>query len=188
MNVTNNLTLSILRPLNVNGNLVKDGAGTLALGGTLTFNGATQSATPTANKNLLTVRGGSIKPLSAHAFDGLAITFTNNASIKLDANTASADLLNYGIVNVKETTAPFALAANQSVVPVTVTPPENGTKFYSIAVCTVTDAVAANLPEEKFDVRNTSNRRAPKFEKRSNGDGTVTYVAQFGRGLVITYR
>ena len=180
MNVTNNLTLSILRPLNVNGNLVKDGAGTLALGGTLTFNGATQSATPTANKNLLTVRGGSIKPLAAHAFDGLAITFTNNASIKLDATTADADLLNYGIVNVKETTAPIALAANQSVIPVTVTPPENGdVARFAVAICTVGESFAETLPVEKFSVARAGRYRCNRVEKRSNGDGTVTYLASF---------
>ena len=36
MHVTNGLTLAIWRPLNVNGNLVKEGGGTLALGGPLT--------------------------------------------------------------------------------------------------------------------------------------------------------
>jgi autotransporter-associated beta strand protein len=189
MNVTNNLTLTILRPLNVNGNLVKEGAGTLALGGTLTFNGETQSATPTAGQNLLTVRGGAIMPLATNAFDGLAITFTNNASIKLDATTADADLLGYGIVNVKETTAPIALAANQASIPVTVTPPEGNLSRFSVAICTIGSASAANLPETTFSVANVSHYRCRRVVKRTNADGTVTYLAPFfNRGFTIDFR
>ena len=189
MHVTNGLTLTILRPLNVNGNLVKEGAGTLALGGTLTFNGATQSATPTANKNLLTVMGGAIKPLAAHAFDGLAITFTNNASIKLDATVVAEGLRDYGIVNVKETTAPFALAANQSVIPVTVTPPEYGIARFTTAICTVDSAAAENLPVSAFEVSCTDRRRACEVRKRTNADGSVTYLADCTtQGLAITFK
>ena len=189
MNVTNNLTLTILRPLNVNGNLVKEGAGTLALGGTLTFGGETQSTTPTAGQNLLTVKGGSIKPLAAHAFDGFAITFTNNASIKLDATTADADLLNYGIVDVKETTAPITLAANQATIPVTVTPPEGNLSRFSVAICTIGATPAANLSETVFSVANTAHHRCRGAVKRTNADGTVTYLAPFfNRGFVIDFR
>ena len=120
MHVTNGLTLAIWRPLNVNGNLVKEGGGTLALGGPLTFGGSSQSATPTAGANLLTAMGGFVKPLATNAFDGLAITFTNNAALKVDGMSADAGLLKYGLVNVKETTAPIALAPNQATLPVTV--------------------------------------------------------------------
>lgn len=189
MNVTNSLTLTILRPLNVNGNLVKEGAGTLALGGTLTFGGEAQADVPTSGMNLLTVKGGSIKPLAAHAFDGLAITFTNNASIKLDATTSDADLLNFGIIDVKETAAPITLAANQTTIPVTVTPPDGYPSSFTVAICTIGATPAANLPVTAFSVANTAHHRCPRVEKRTNGDGTVTYLAPFfSKGFVIDFR
>jgi len=189
MHVTNGLTLTILRPLNVNGHLVKEGAGTLALGGTLTFGGAAQSATPTSGQNLFTVMGGSIKPLAAHALDGLAITFTNNASIKLDATTADADLLNYGIVDVKEQTAPIALAANQASIPVTVNPPDGIPSRFTVAICTIGATPAASLPVTAFSVANTAHHRCRRVEKRTNPDGTVTYLATFvSKGFAIDFR
>ena len=189
MHVTNGLTLTILRPLNVKGNLIKEGAGTLALGGTLTFGGAAQSATPTSGQNLLTVMGGSVKPLAAHALDGLAITFTNNASIKLDATTADADLLNYGIVDVKEQAAPIALAANQASIPVTVNPPDGIPSRFTVAICTIGATPAASLDVTAFSVANTAHHRCRHVEKRTNPDGTVTYLATFvSKGFAIDFR
>lgn len=189
MHVMNGLTLTILRPLNVNGHLVKEGAGTLALGGTLTFGGEAQADVPTSGMNLLTVKGGSIKPLAAHAFDGLAITFTNNASIKLDATTSDADLLNYGIIDVKETAAPITLAANQTTIPVTVTPPDGYPSSFTVAICTIEATPADSLPVTAFSVANTAHHRCPRVEKRTNGDGTVTYLAPFfSKGFMINFR
>ena len=189
MHVTNGLTLTILRPLNVDGHLVKEGAGTLALGGTLTFGGAAQSATPTGGQNLFTVMGGSVKPLAAHAFDGLAITFTNNASIKLDATTSDADLLNFGIVDVKEQTAPIALAAKQASIPVTVNPPDGIPSRFTVAICTIGATPAASLDVTAFSVANTAHHRCRRVEKRTNLDGTVTYLAIFvSKGFAIDFR
>ncbi|MBR4651870.1 MAG: hypothetical protein IKO72_00785 [Kiritimatiellae bacterium] len=189
MKVQSGLTLTILRPLNVNGHFVKEGDGTLALGGRLAFNGAAQSATPTAGNNLFTIMGGSIKPLSTNAFDGLAITFTNNASIKLDATTAADGLLDYGIVDLKETTSPITLAANKASIPVTVAPPAIATPHFAVAICTIGSGPAAGLQESVFSVAHAAPYRFRRVEKRSNADGSVTYLAHFCRkGLVVSIK
>jgi hypothetical protein len=193
MHVTNGLTLAILRPLNVNGNLVKEGGGTLALGGPLTFGGAAQSATPTAGANLLTVMGGFVKPLATNAFDGLAITFTNNAALKLDGAPADAGLLRYGLVDVKETTAPIALAPNQATLPVTVdfgAAAEPPAVLWTVGLVTLETAKAEALKPQMV-----LSNPAPFKNWRgtlglvANGDGTSTVVANYKlAGMTILFR
>ena len=193
MHVTNGLTLAIWRPLNVNGNLVKEGGGTLALGGPLTFGGSSQSATPTAGANLLTAMGGFVKPLATNAFDGLAITFTNNAALKLDGMSADAGLLKYGLVNVKEATAPVALAPNQAKLPVTV---DFGAATEPPAVqWTVGLVTLETTKAEALKPQMVLSNPAPFKNWRGtlglvdNGDGTSTIVANYKTvGMTILFR
>ena len=183
MNVPSNLTMSIWRPLNVNGNLVKEGNGTLALGGTLTFGGSAQSATPTGGANLLTVAGGRIKPLAKDAFDGLAITFTNNAALCVDGTPADAALRQYGLVNTKEATAPVSLAANQSRLPVivdfgdAVEPPADE---WTVGIVTLETAKAEALKSKMYlPVRSPFPNWRGELDVVSNGDGTSTVVVNY---------
>ena len=193
MHVTNGLTLAILRPLNVNGNLVKEGGGTLALGGPLTFGGASQSAAPTAGANLLTAMGGFVKPLATNAFDGLAITFTNNAALKLYGMSADAGLLKYGLVNVKETTAPIALAPNQTTLPVTVdfgTATEPPAVQWTVGLVTLETTKAETL-KQKMALSNPApfqNWRGT-LDLVANDDGTSTIVVNYKTvGMTIIFR
>ena len=193
IHVTNGLTLAIWRPLNVNGNLVKEGGGTLALGGTLTFGGASQSSTPTAGANMLTVTGGFVKPLAKNAFDGLAITFTNNAALCVDGTPADAALRRYGLVNTKEATAPVALAADQPRLPVRVdfgAATEPPAEEWTVGLVT--------LATEKAKALKPMMRLVPscspfpnwhgELDVVSNGDGTSTIVVNYKRvGMAIIF-
>ena len=193
MHVTNGLTLAIWRPLNVNGNLVKEGGGTLALGGPLTFGGASQSATPTAGANLLTVMGGFIKPLATNAFDGLAITLTNNAALKVDGMSADAGLLKYGLVNTKETTAPVSLAPNQATLSVTVdfgAATEPPAVQWTVGLVTL-DTTKAEALKPQMVLSNPApfkNWRGT-LDIVANGDGTSTIVVNYKMaGMTILFR
>ena len=188
-----NLTLTVWRPLNVNGNLVKEGNGTLALGGPLTFGGAAQSATPTAGANLLTAMGGFVKPLATNAFDGLAITFTNNAALKVDGMSADAGLLKYGLVNVKETTAPVSLAPNQATLPVTVdfgAATEPPAVQWTVGLVTL-DTTKAEALKPQMVLSNPApfkNWRGT-LDIVANGDGTSTIVVNYKTvGMTILFR
>ena len=193
MHVTNGLTLAIWRPFNVNGNLVKEGGGTLALGGPLTFGGSAQSATPTSGANLLTAMGGFVKPLATNAFDGLAITFTNNAALKVDGAPADASLQKFGLVNVKETTAPIALAPNQTTLPVTVdfgTATEPPAVQWTVGLVTLETTKAETL-KQKMALANPTpfqNWRGT-LDLVANGDGTSTIVVNYKTvGMTIIFR
>ena len=193
MHVTNGLTLAIWRPLNVNGNLVKEGGGTLALGGPLTFGGSAQSATPTAGANLLTAMGGFVKPLATNAFDGLAITFTNNAALKVDGAPADAGLLKYGLVNVKEATAPVALAPNQATLPVTVdfgVATEPPAVQWTVGLVTLATAKAEALkPQMVLSYPAPFKNWRGTLGLVDNGDGTSTIVVNYKTvGLTILFR
>ena len=182
MNVPSNLTMSIWRPLNVNGNLVKEGNGTLALGGTLTFGGSEQSATPTVGANLLTVAGGRIKPLAKNAFDGLAITFTNNAALCVDGTPADAALRQYGLVNTKEATAPVSLAANQPKLPVSVDfgdATEPPAEEWTVGLVTLETAKAEALRSKMVLKRSPFAGWRGELDVVSNGDGTSTVVVNY---------
>lgn len=183
LHVPEGLTMTVRRPLNVNGRLVKEGAGTLALGGVLTFGGENQTAAPESGANLMTVAGGAIQPLAAHAFDGLAITFTNNASLRVDGTPSDATLLRSGLVNVKETAAPVVLADNQATLPVTVDfgaatePPD---ARWTVGLVTLATAHATAL-KPRMTLANPTpfqNWRGT-LDLVDNGDGTATIVATY---------
>ena len=108
--------LAIKQQLTVNGCFYKEGAGTLALGGDLRFldkEGVVADAIPEdATNRTFYVTGGKVKPLSAHALDGLDVVFSNKTSkldvgLVLDINSEDEELRAKGICNVKSP-APLA--------------------------------------------------------------------------------
>jgi len=86
--VSNDITLTILQPLRVNGTLFKDGAGTLALGGAASF-GA--EGTAAGSQNAFRVREGAVKALADEAVAGFATTFGDGTKILLDPTVALTD-------------------------------------------------------------------------------------------------
>ena len=95
--------------LTLNGKLYKDGAGTLVMGGSVKF-GADASDTPTEGSNLFDVTNGTVKVTAADAMNGLVTTFAPGARLVLAVDPGNADLMRYGIRNVK-TATPFAVAS-----------------------------------------------------------------------------
>lgn len=83
--VSNGVTLTIQQPLRVNGALYKDGAGTLALGGAVSF-GA--NGTTVGSQNAFLVREGAVKALTDEAVAGFAATFSDGTKILLDPAVA----------------------------------------------------------------------------------------------------
>jgi hypothetical protein len=69
----------------VNGELYKDGAGTLALGGAVSF-GA--NGTTVGSQNAFLVREGAVKALTDEAVAGFAATFSDGTKILLDPAVA----------------------------------------------------------------------------------------------------
>ena len=112
-NVPHVLDLGV--PLTLNGSMVKDGPGCLKLRGEARF-GTDASQTPTANKNILEVRAGSLEAVSASCLDGVAISFTNDTKLVINVSTNDADFLAYGLRNVK-TDIPFTLKGDLAKLP-----------------------------------------------------------------------
>ena len=112
-NVPHVLDLGV--PLTLNGSMVKDGPGCLKLRGEARF-GTDASVTPTANKNILEVRAGSLEVASAACLDGVAISFTNDTKLVINVSTNNADFHAYGLRNVK-TDVPFTLKGDLDTLP-----------------------------------------------------------------------
>lgn len=190
--VTNNLTLAVSRPLTLNGRLVKEGSGTLALGGTLKFGGSAQSDTPTAFSNVLEIAGGKLKPLTTNACDGLAISFAEGTSLVIDGATTDTGLLKCGLYDVKEANAPITLASGLATLPVEV---EYGdwtptTTLWTVGLVTVKSERAAAL-QGKLRLANPKPFRMRRGEivVVDNGDGTSTLAAVYKLyGLMIMVR
>ena len=177
--VTNGLTLAILRPATWNGCVFKTGGGTLALGGSLSFGGAAQSATPSENCNILAMEGGWLAPRTATAFDGLRMEFSNGSGISLTLRPEDASVAQYGLYDVKEET-PFAIIGGGTI-PVAIDfSHENAPQrqHFSVAVATVRDDYAGVL-KDILDFAPGSVPRAfnGEFRIRENGDGTSTVFA-----------
>ncbi len=185
------VTLSIDgSPLAINGQLVKEGAGTLALGGTLRFvDDDKQAVSPVEGKNLIHVKAGRLRALSAQGLAGAKISFAPGAAFAVvaPAGDEEAVFAQKGAV-LTASSAPFDLssAGSSPVVPVTFDVsgglPE---RSVSVPAFTVTAATAQNLPVTGVSpVRGYAVRVAAV-----PGNGEVTYWATLSRaGMHITVR
>jgi hypothetical protein len=171
------------------GTLVKEGSGTLALGGTLKFTSA-QSDTPSAGANILQVLNGRVRPVSKSGADGLAISFAADTGLRLAPFAETDDdVMKYGLYDVKWAT-PFDLSGTDGKLDVALDLPESAGDIpdsFAFGVCTVASS-AANALDGNINLPKIS-RRTLTVTQEPNGDGTVTFTARYSkRGFSISFR
>lgn len=180
------------QPCTWQGELVKDGAGTLGLGGDLWFFTDTRTKEPPANgqTNRLSVAEGWVKPLAQESCDGLAITFGAGAGIRLTCGLAADDpVRTYGIYDVKWAT-PIATTSANATIPVAFDG-ERPVRDEAVGVVTVRDRATADALIGRFTWTKTDNMNGTRvtFAVRDNDDGTATVVATVERtGLMLILR
>ena len=165
-------TLAIANELSVTGTLTKNGGGVLASGGT-----AVAGADAALN-----VAAGGLRADSAHAFDGIPISFADGATYVRDFAAEDAGLVQYGLYNESAVTAAGTL--NVRLVNVPAADAVSGSR---VALFTVpgsgADALAAAI---QFSPRPTG--LAVSVTKVSVGDGMTTVMAVIERkGFVIIF-
>ena len=139
--VPNGIDLTVRQVISLNGQLNKEGAGTLAIGAPTQVYYDGQVQLPTGLNNVLDVRDGWIKPLCAGAFTDLSVKFSASAGLRLDVDPSDADLKEYGLINTYTNT--FLLAGASLPVRIDGVTAPNGN--FSVAICTVTEDTAAAL-------------------------------------------
>ena len=126
-NVPTGVTFAVKVPIYQNNTMYKTGAGTLALGGAMTF----------GTNNLCRVREGGLTALSDVAVAGLDCTFADGTSIVLSPDSTAAS----GFRNVTVEDAAGGAAGKVNVVPLL---PEGGIDgTITLPICTV----AATAPD-----------------------------------------
>ena len=185
-------SLTLLQPVTVNGCVYKQGAGTLAMGGELKFldaEGALADLPPDdATNRTLYVQGGVLKPLSAEAFNGLDLVFSNSVTgvdvaIELDMDTDDASLKTYGLRNDR-TSSPLALslAGGMTKVPVRLVSGATGAKeALSMGVMTVKSEIADDV-FAKLDIKKPQGLVSVHMSRDivdDAGSGTSTLTVTF---------
>lgn len=192
-NVASGKTLTLAQPLTFAGKLRKEGAGTLALGGTVAFT-ADRLSDPDGldGTNVLEVVEGSVKPLSKTAADGLALTFENGTSLALDIAPSNADMAQYGLYDVKAD-APVTLAEGMSTLPVTLNTDgiAEPAPVYELALATVKDRTLATALKGRLSVTKPWPNYVAELSLRDNPDdgNSCTVVARIHlAGLTVIFR
>ena len=192
INVHADKTLAFNTRLTLNGSLYKDGAGTLAMGGTVKF-GVDSVDTPTEGANLFIVTNGTVKVTSVDSMNGLATTFASGTKLVLAVDPGNADLVRYGIRNVK-TATPFTSEAG--LLPLALEASDEAKaavkgRGFRLGLLTVsasaTNAVSALVPKT---VR-TPFSSAPfdVVEVLDDDNGWITYAIDFvPQGMTIIFK
>lgn len=179
-------TVRLLNPLTLDGELVKYGSGTLALGGKLRFgtNGNLDDATaPTEGRNVIAVTNGTLQALSVDALDGAAVSFRNGAGLLVDL-AATGDLAESGFRSVKALSS--LEGADGGAIPVSFTSGTAVSGEKSVAICT------SKRDDLAFALGKPGKGRRAALRTVKNGDGadaTYTYFADVAEtGLIIQIR
>ena len=178
--VSEGKTLTVLGPLTQRGEIRKEGAGTLALGGALAF-GANRDETPGTEPCVFRVLEGAVKPAGTNSFDGFTMNFSSGTRIEIDADTTDVGLAKFGLRNVKSAT-PFVSNGK-----IGVRVKSASSRLRRVAICTVSGS-APDLTDA-FDVTtNVEDCGSISVAKTTNADGTVTYFGLFQKGLMLIFR
>lgn len=187
--VPEGLVFNLNQAKNWNGSLTKFGTGVLGMkSDIIRYSGASQSQTIPADgtKNLLNVAEGWLMPNNADGCNGLALTFADDAGIRLNADATDADLVKYGLRLTK-------LAENQQPVTAGETLKVSfcGAKLTcekTLGVVTVGDKTTAEaLCAKMKGVRSADwSSISAKFSVRENADSTWTVAVTVApRGAMI---
>ncbi len=165
--------------------LHKTGAGTLVWGAGLNFSGS--SSTPKQGMNKLDIDAGTLRPLTAAAFDGLELTFAEGATLELDLpeSNADGDIGQYGMLNTKWD---FPLNVPAAGLKPVIRNPNglNRPMGLKVPICTVNATAAAAIrtnhklivPDSPFANYQTA------LTETANADGSVTFAVEFSAGTV----
>ena len=144
--------LTLYTTVTLNGTMYKEGGGTLVMGNTMKF-GAESSDIPTAGANVFNVMTGQVTVAAADAMNGLVTTVAEDATLAVRFDPDNADLLRYGIRNVK-TDTPWSVVSGRLPLTVEVSDEAKAAahgKTFTIGLLTVTaaaaDSVRALLPD-----------------------------------------
>ncbi len=181
LNIDDSMTATLRAPVTLDGTLRKTGCGTLALGGKLRFgaNDDLEDGTgPTDGRNAILVQSGALKVVGADALDGAALTFSEGASLHLDARSDDAGMQTGGFVF----TNALSSITGGGTLPVVFDggTPEDVATGVTIPICTVNAACAEVLANGLSAWIDTgAKRRHGMLSASPNGDGTATIKATF---------
>ena len=169
-------TFTLRNPLTWSGEFVKTGTGTLDLGGTSHFADDVLLDGPMEGSNVLSVAEGALRISSNTAADGLAISFAEGTKLVIPAGSEK------GYFNTKWD-APLAINTDSGKLPVEIElSGDEGTADIEVPICTFNATAADALSPSAFKVSRLSNGHCLKsLEKRTNQDGSVSFVAKMGR-------
>jgi len=183
--VTNGLTCTVNWPITLKGKLLKEGAGTLVLGGSaMKFDGSAQSDTPTAGSNLVQVAAGWLKVTNADVLDGAALSFGSGAGLRFDVNPADADLATYGLCDVKTGGAISGDAVSVAFDGVT-GPISHGTK---LGLFTLATEEAATALKAKLSFGKLSHNTVSTVVEQTALGYTVSAVFALKPGMMLMFR
>ena len=173
-NIGNGKTMRMENQITFAGALDKTGLGTLDLAGAARFIDGATSTAPSAGTNVLTVSQGALRISSAEAADGLAISFAEGTRLVIPAASEK------GYCNTKWN-APLTINTNDGTLPVVIDVTGVDASNIEVPICTFNATAAENIPETAFAVQRISSAiRCKGVEKRTNADGSVSYVARIG--------
>ena len=197
MKVADDLTLTVARPLTLDGVLYKNGGGTLALGGELRFADGEAATLPAADRNVLNVQSGVLRVEAAHALDGAAVVLSNGTQIVLKETSLTDELATKGLVNVKGDFAAdrFAVEGEGTVVvAIDATDAQTSALRATFGIATFPTEAEATACQNKisFARKATVGNAILAFKNASpvlNGDGTYTLKATYVfKGLTVNIR
>jgi hypothetical protein len=177
ISVTNG-TFGIMWPIRTLSTIEKVGAGTLALGGPVSF-GADGTSEPTGNNNRLLVSAGGIMPLSTNGFARFSISFAD-ATTRLVADASATDegVRAFGLFN---TYGAFTLPSDGKL-RVRIDGCSDDVRRCVVPICTVLEGAAAalegNIEVDRIKGRTISVSSSEPF--MVNGVSMVRFVANVG--------
>ena len=185
-------------PISMNGELWKEGAGTLVLGGECLF-GSAGAADPSADTVAdIHLKDGVLAVASASAIDGCRLSISNNTTLAVAYSSDNNALLKYGLRNVK-TAEPFKLCdVEGGKLPLAVDFSGWGDTVpiaLEVGLVTVTnkedivESVTSMMPET-VDMLGVNSFYKVKMSKAVNSDeNTVTFKAALTKvGFTVTVR
>lgn len=177
-------TLTFASTLTLGGELWKEGAGTLALGGTVQFFDGAVRPDPVAGTNVVRVKAGLVRPVTTNGTDGIAFVFEDGAGLLLDAS----DDAGYGLYLAKSGSGLTADSASGKV-PVSWSNAPAGTTTVTCPVLTAATTADLDALAAKLALGRLPRRTLRAQTVRSNADGTVTLLATFeSSGMTLLIR